>query len=89
MGPALAAIPKVSCVMPGGAFYLFPNVGRYLSAKAPTTLELARLLLEEKGIATVPGEGFGAPGYLRISFARPLEELREGASRIAAFLGGL
>jgi aspartate aminotransferase len=55
----------------------------------PTTLELARLLLEEKGVATVPGEGFGAPGYLRVSFARPLEELREGAARVAAFLGGL
>jgi aspartate aminotransferase len=89
MGPALAAIPRVSCVMPAGAFYLFPNVGRCLSARIPTTLELARRLLEEKGIATVPGEGFGAPGYLRISFARPLEELREGAARIAAFLGGL
>jgi aspartate aminotransferase len=89
MGPALAAIPKVSCVLPGGAFYLFPNVGRYLSSRVPTTLELARLLLEEKGVATVPGEGFGAPGYLRVSFARPLEELREGAARVAAFLGGL
>jgi aspartate aminotransferase len=89
IGPAVAAIPRVSCVMPGGAFYLFPNVGRYLSPTVPTTLEMARLLLEEKGIATVPGEGFGAPGYLRISFARPLEELREGAERIAAFLGGM
>jgi aspartate/methionine/tyrosine aminotransferase len=37
----------------------------------------------------VPGEGFGAPGYLRVSFARPMDELREGAQRIDAFLRGV
>jgi aspartate/methionine/tyrosine aminotransferase len=37
----------------------------------------------------VPGEGFAAPGYLRVSFARPMEELKEGVKRLAAFLEGL
>lgn len=89
MHPALTAIPDVTCAQPGGAFYLFPNLGRYLSSSVPTTLELSRRLLEEKGVAVVPGEGFGAPGYLRISFARPLEELQEGVDCIASFLTGL
>ena len=72
---------------PGGAFYVFPNVRRYLRGEVPTTLELAGRLLEEQKVAVVPGEGFGAPGYLRLSFARPMDELKEGARRIAAFLG--
>jgi aspartate aminotransferase len=87
--PAVAAIPRVTCVEPGGGFYLFPNLGRYLSTKIPTTLELGRRLLEETGIAVVPGEGFGAPGYVRLSFARPLEELKEGVWRLKEFLAGL
>ena len=86
--PALLAIPGVSCVEPQGGFYAFPNLSRYLGREIPTTLELGRRLLEEKHVAVVPGEGFGAPGYVRISFARPLEELREGTRRIAEFLTG-
>ncbi|HVR71267.1 MAG TPA: pyridoxal phosphate-dependent aminotransferase [Vicinamibacteria bacterium] len=85
----VAALPKVSCALPGGAFYLFPNVARHLGAKVPTTLELASRLLEEQKVAVVPGEGFGAPGYLRISFARSMDDLQEGARRLAAFLAGL
>jgi len=84
--PAIAALPRVTCVEPEGGFYLFPNLARYLTPEMPTSLELGRRLLEEKGVAVVPGEGFGAPGYIRISFARSLEDLREGAKRIAAFL---
>jgi aspartate aminotransferase len=84
--PAIAALPRVTCVEPEGGFYLFPNLARYLTPEMPTTIELARRLLEEKGVAVVPGEGFGAPGYIRISFARSLEDLREGAKRIAVFL---
>jgi aspartate aminotransferase len=86
---AVAALPRVSCVSPGGGFYLFPNLARYLGSAVPTTLELARRLLEEQRVAVVPGEGFAAPGYLRISFARPMEDLREGVKRLAAFLEGL
>lgn len=87
--PAIKAIPKVTCAEPAGGFYVFPNLGRYLSAEIPSTLDLARRLLEEEHVAVVPGEGFGAPGYLRLSFARPAVELEDGLKRIAAFLGRL
>jgi aspartate aminotransferase len=87
--PIFAATPGVTCFKPGGAFYLFPNVSGYLDPRLPTSLELAHRLLREQNVAVVPGEGFGAPGYLRISFARSMDELREGAERIVAFLAGL
>jgi aspartate aminotransferase len=87
--PAIAGIPGVTCVKPGGGFYLFPNVSRYLGGPVPTSLDLAGRLLDEEKVAVVAGEGFAAPGYLRISFARSMEDLREGAKRIAAFFSRL
>jgi aspartate aminotransferase len=87
--PAVAAIPDVTCVLPEGGFYVFPNLKAYLSRTLPTTLDLGRRLLEEEGVAIVPGEGFGAPGYARLSFARPMDELRDGVARVASFLAGL
>jgi aspartate aminotransferase len=83
---ALSAIPKVTCVQPAGAFYLFPNVARHLGPRTPSTLAMAERLLEEEKVAVVPGEGFAAPGYLRVSFARPMADLQAGAERLAAFL---
>ena len=84
---ALNAIEGLTCVLPDGAFYLFPNVTRYLSKKIPDDVRLATAILEEARVAVVPGEAFGGPGHIRISFARPMDELTEGARRIAAFLG--
>jgi aspartate aminotransferase len=84
----ISAWPKVTCVNPQGAFYIFPNVARYLGGATPTTLELSERLLEEAGVAVVPGEGFSAPGYIRISFARPMDELKEGLERLSHFLTG-
>jgi aspartate aminotransferase len=83
---AVSSLPRLACVRPGGGFYLFPNMTGYLSRECPTTLDLAGQILEAQGVAMVAGEGFGAPGYLRLSFARPLSELREGAARLRAFL---
>jgi aspartate aminotransferase len=83
---ALSAIPKVTCVQPAGAFYLFPNVARHLGPRTPSTAEMAHRLLDQEKVAVVPGEGFGAPGFLRLSFARPMADLQSGAERIAAFL---
>jgi aspartate aminotransferase len=85
---AVSALPRVTCVRPGGGFYLFPNLTAYLSRSCPTTLDLAAQILEAEGVAMVAGEGFGAPGYLRLSFARPLSELRDGATRLRRFLSG-
>jgi aspartate aminotransferase len=83
----LDAVPGIDCAAPGGAFYAFPNVtgllGPQLAGRtAASSLELAALLLEEIKIAVVPGEAFGAPGYLRFSFALSDEELEEGLSRL-------
>lgn len=86
---AIEALPRVSCVPPAGAFYAFPNLARHLGPGRATTVELSRRLLDEHKVAVVPGEAFAAPGYVRLSFARPMDELKEGMRRIAAFLGGL
>jgi aspartate aminotransferase len=87
--PALAAIPGVTCVEPAGGFYAFPNVARHLSARVPDTVGLALRLLDQTRVAVVPGEGFGAPGYVRVSFARPMDELKDGVQRLTGFLAGL
>jgi aspartate aminotransferase len=85
--PAIAAIPGVTCVEPEGGFYVFPDVSRCLSREVPDTVALASKLLEEKAVAVVPGEGFHAPGFFRLSFATAFADLSEGARRIAGFLG--
>jgi aspartate aminotransferase len=86
---ALTAIDGITCVVPGGAFYLFPNVTKYLSRTMPDDVRLATAILEEARVAVVPGEAFSGPGHVRVSFARPMDELEEGARRIAGFLRGL
>jgi aspartate aminotransferase len=86
--PAMAAIPGVSCREPEGGFYVFPDVSRCLSREAPDTIALCSTLLEEKSVAVVPGEGFHAPGFFRLSFAAAFEDLQEGARRISEFLAG-
>jgi len=87
----LRAIPGVSCVEPHGAFYAFPSfegaLGKELGPRRPTsTLDLAELILEEARVAVVPGEAFGAPGYMRLSYALSDEDLEEGLGRIAKLL---
>jgi aspartate aminotransferase len=87
----LRAIPGVTCVEPQGAFYAFPSLegvlGRELRGRLPmTTLELADLILEEAKVAVVPGEAFGAPGYVRFSYALGDDDLVEGVTRIAKLL---
>jgi aspartate aminotransferase len=84
--PAVASLPGVSCPPPEGGFYVFPNVSRCLSREVPDTVALGTRLLEEKAVAVVPGEGFHAPGFFRLSFATAFDDLREGARRIAEFL---
>jgi aspartate aminotransferase len=82
----LRAIPGVTCEWPGGAFYAFPNVSAHLgegkNAIAKNCTELAKLLLEQAHVALVPGEAFGAPGFLRLSYATSLERIEEGLRRL-------
>ena len=85
----LRAIPGVTCEWPGGAFYAFPNVSAHLGdgshAHAKTCTELSKLLLEKARVALVPGEAFGAPGYLRLSYATSIERIDEGLRRLDRF----
>jgi len=85
----LRAIPGVTCEWPGGAFYAFPNISAHLSgpnALAKSCTELAQGLLENAHVALVPGEAFGAPGFLRISYATSIERIDEGLRRLKRFL---
>ena len=87
----LSAIPDVACPLPGGAFYLFPDVRARLERPVAgrtvaSSLELCALLLDEAQVALVPGEGFGAPGHVRLSYALADEDLEKGLTRIAEVL---
>ncbi len=87
----LNAIPGINCAMPGGAFYAFPNVAAHLAngssgqALAKDTTELAKLLLDKARVALVAGDAFGAPGYLRLSYATSIERIDEGLRRLERF----
>jgi aspartate aminotransferase len=87
----LRAIPGVTCVNPGGAFYSFPNVAAHLAnggsgqALAKDTTELAKILLDKARVALVPGDAFGAPGYLRLSYATSIDRIDEGLRRLSRF----
>ena len=80
----LNAIPGISCIAPGGAFYAFPNItGTGMAAK-----ELEVKLLEEAGVATVAGTSFGrfGEGYLRLSYANSVDNIRAAMDRIRSWL---
>ena len=85
----LRAIPGITCATPRGAFYVFPDVRAALrrggSKNPDDTFSVAAQLLEEQYVAVVPGEAFGAPGYIRISYATPLERIEEGLRRLTQF----
>ncbi|HVM75939.1 MAG TPA: pyridoxal phosphate-dependent aminotransferase [Candidatus Saccharimonadales bacterium] len=84
----LRAIPGVTCEWPGGAFYAFPNISAHLSgsnALAKSCTELSQQLLDNAHVALVPGEAFGAPGYLRLSYATSIECIDEGLRRLNRF----
>jgi aspartate aminotransferase len=84
----LGKIPGLSCRMPDGAFYAFPNVKGWLGKRAGervlhTDIDVAGFMLEEGRCAVVPGTPFGAPGYVRLSYATSVDNIREGLRRIA------
>lgn len=81
----LGSIPGIVSLEPQGAFYAFPSFARL--AGSTSTLDLAEEILTEALVALVPGEAFGAPGYMRLSYALGDEDLVEGLERLAGFLG--
>ncbi|MGA0933136.1 MAG: pyridoxal phosphate-dependent aminotransferase [Candidatus Nanopelagicales bacterium] len=88
----LSAIPGVDCPTPEGAFYVYPSVkgvlGKEIRGQRPqSSADLAGLILDEAEVAVVPGEAFGTPGYLRLSYATSDADIEEGVARMAALLG--
>jgi aspartate aminotransferase len=82
----LAEEPRLTCVRPRGAFYLYPSVQAFLSPRGyKTSLEFADALLAEEHVVTTAGEAFETPGYIRLSYATSMDRLREGATRLLRF----
>ena len=79
----LTAHPLIRCLKPKGAFYLFLDISGLLSPDGvASSADFAQALIEKERVVVTPGEGFDAPGYIRISYATSMEQLREGATRI-------
>jgi aspartate aminotransferase len=87
----LTADPRLRCRKPGGSFYMFIDISDALSGIDAggfrTSLDFADALLEESRVAVTPGEAFDAPGFIRISYATSMENLREGSKRLLEFVG--
>ncbi|HEY8052812.1 MAG TPA: pyridoxal phosphate-dependent aminotransferase [Steroidobacteraceae bacterium] len=84
---ALNAIPGISCLPGAGTFYAFADVSRAMATlSCRDDGEFAELLLNEGGVAVVPGSGFGAPGHVRLSFACSMQTLEMALDRIARVL---
>ncbi|MQA28507.1 MAG: aminotransferase class I/II-fold pyridoxal phosphate-dependent enzyme [Luteitalea sp.] len=79
--------PRIRCAKPAGAFYLFPDLREIMAAAGfADTNALAQALLDESRVAVTPGEAFDAPGFVRISYATSMENLREGSRRVLEFV---
>lgn len=84
----LNKIPQMTCTNPQGAFYVFPNIKELFGKKRPNgkvlshSADFASYLLDDYKVAVVPGEGFGADGYMRLSYATSMENIEKGLDRI-------
>ncbi len=86
----LRAIPGVTCTMPEGAFYAYPNVSSFFGrGKVKSASDVAGRLLREVHVATVPGEGFGTSEHIRVSYATSKPELDRGLERMRKFFAAL
>ena len=87
----LNELPNVYCAIPGGAFYVFPNFEKYLGKEGngkllKDTFDISEYILESAKVVTVPGDGFGAPGHIRFSYATDSKTIKEGVDRVAVAL---
>lgn len=83
----LNTINGFSCVPADGAFYAYPNVKEAMRLKgASDDVQFAEMLLDQAGVALVPGSAFGTPGYMRLSYATSIEVLTDALNRIAKFM---
>ncbi len=86
-------IEGISCLSPAGAFYAFPNVSKILERgieynckKIKNSFDLSNFILKEAEVALIPGSAFEAEGYLRLSYATSMEDIKEGLNRIEKIL---
>ena len=88
--PRLRQIPGITCAMPDGAFYAYPNIGAVLGRGGiHTPQQFAERLLAEAHVAVVPGEAFGTDQHVRISYATSMHELERGMERLESYVAGL
>ena len=86
----LRSIPGVTCTMPEGAFYVYPNVSSFFGRSGvKSASDVAGKLLREAHVATVPGEGFGTQEHIRVSYATSAAELDRGVERMRKFFAAL
>jgi aspartate aminotransferase len=83
--PALKEIPGLTCNEPEGAFYAFPNVSGCFGQTIKSSAEFADQLLQQEQTVVTEGASFGAEGYIRMSYATSMKQLREGVTRIKRF----
>ncbi len=81
MMAALDEIPKIRYIRPEGAFYVFCDISRL-----GDSLNFSKRILDEINVAVIPGDGFGASGYVRLSFATSLEKIKEGMKRLSPWV---
>ena len=81
----LSAIPGLSCVKPMGAFYMFPCIAKFKL----DSLSFANRLLDQEGVALIPGQPFGADDHVRLSYACSTENIRNGLERLGRFCASL
>ena len=89
--PLLNSLPEVTCAVPGGAFYVFPDFSSYLGRKAndkilKDTFDISEYILGSARVVTVPGDGFGAPGHIRFSYATSKVIIQKGIERVKTAL---
>jgi aspartate aminotransferase len=89
----LRKIEGVRCFLPGGAFYAYPDISHYLGKTAAdgtrikTSTDLCMFLMEKQGLAAVPGDAFGEPDGIRLSYSTSMDQLREALSRLNKAFG--
>ena len=84
-------LPGVTCAVPGGAFYVFPDFSSYLGKvangqKLKDTFDISEYILGCANVVTVPGDGFGAPGHIRFSYATSTDIIEKGIGRVRSVL---
>ena len=86
----LRQIPGIECHQPDGAFYVFPNISKFIGRGGiKSASDVASRLLREAHVVCVPGEAFGSPNHIRLSYATSAKEIDRGLERMKTFFAKL